>query len=433
MTHDLPSTVDEALETRREAVIARGQSSVHPGVWVVRGEGARLTTVDGRELIDFTSGIGVVNTGHRHPTVISAVKSQLEALTHICLAVAPYEIAIRVAERLVSLWDQATPKKAAFFTTGVEAVENAVKIARSATGRPGLITFDAAFHGRTLLGMAMTGKVQPYKAGFGPFPAHIYRAPYPYPFRGVTVSDSLHAIERMFKVDLRPEDVAAVVVEPIIGEGGFIVPPDDFLPALRELCDRHGILLVIDEIQTGFGRTGSMFAFEHAGVVPDLVTMAKGLGGGFPLSAVVGRADLMDAPQPGGIGGTFAGSPLSLAAADAVLDVIEGEKLVEAARAIGEIALPRLQAVADTHPEIGEVRGRGAMLALEIVTDPVSKTPDAERARAIVVEAQRGGLLALTCGADGNVIRFLIPLIADSETVNEGLNRFENALESVAA
>ena len=420
------------LQQRRDAAIARGISNMLP-VYVERARNAELWDVEGRRYIDFAGGIAVLNTGHLHPAVQEAAARQLEAFSHTCFMVTPYAVAVELAERLNALVPIAGPTKSIFVTTGAEAVENALKIARVHTGRPGVIGFGGGFHGRTFMAMALTGKVAPYKTGFGPFPAEVFHAPFPIPYHGVSVEDSLAGIERIFKFDIDPARVAAIVVEPVMGEGGFYIAPPEFLRALRRLCDQHGIVLVIDEIQTGFARTGRMFAVEHAGVEPDLLTMAKSLAGGFPLAAVAGRAEIMDAPAPGGLGGTYAASPIACAAALAVLDVIESERLSERAVKIGETLVARLRQLARDNPAIGEVRGLGAMVAMELVRNGDPHAPDADLAKALVKEAAARGLILLSCGIYGNVVRFLVPLTASDEIVSEGLDIVAGSLRALSA
>ena len=408
------------LQTRRDAAIARGIAN-QLTVYVARAENAELWDVEGRRYIDFASGIAVLNTGHLHPRVKAAVARQLDAFSHTCFMVTPYEVAVELAERLNALAPGPTPKKTIFVTTGAEAVENAIKIARAHTGRSGVIAFGGGFHGRTFMAMALTGKVAPYKTGFGPFPGEIYHAPFPIACHGVTVEESLAALEHIFKYDVEPARVAAIIIEPVMGEGGFYIAPPEFLHALRRICDQHGIVFVADEIQTGFARTGRMFAIEHAGIEPDLMTLAKSLAGGFPLAAVVGKAHIMDAPGPGGLGGTYAGSPIACAAALAVLEAIEDGKLCERAEQIGRIMVGVLRETARTVPAIGEVRALGAMVAMELVKNGDARQPDAELAKALVKRAAEKGLVILSCGLHGNVIRFLVPLTASDELVREGL------------
>ncbi|HEX7748196.1 MAG TPA: 4-aminobutyrate--2-oxoglutarate transaminase [Bordetella sp.] len=392
-----------------------------------RALNAELWDVQGRRYIDFAAGIAVTNTGHCHPRIVAAISQQLGKFTHTAFQVSPYSSYVELAEKI----NQRTPghhkKKTAFFTTGAEAVENAVKIARAATGRTGVIAFSGAFHGRTFMGLALTGKVSPYKLGFGPFPGDIYHAPFPNALHGISVQDSLDAIDALFKSDIDPRRVAAILVEPVQGEGGFNVAPPEFLQALRSLCDRHGILLIVDEIQTGFGRTGKMFAIEHSGVVPDLMTMAKSLAGGMPLSGVCGRAQIMDAPVPGALGGTYAGNPLALASALAVLDIIDAENLVERASVTGDRLRATLNDLAASMPAIAQVRGLGAMIAVEF-RHPEDGRPDPELTAQIQKRALRNGLLLLTCGVYGNVIRFLFPLTIEDAVLDEGLHILSEAI-----
>ena len=418
---------NETVAARTRQIIPRGVSIGFP-LFVERAENAELWDVEGRRYIDFGAGIAVLNTGHRHPKVMAAARAQLERFTHTAFQVTPYESAIALAERVARLTPGAMPKKVAFFSTGAEAVENAVKIARAATGRPGVIAFQGAFHGRTLLALALTGKIRPYKFGFGPLPGGVYHVPFPSTLHGVQVADSLAAIERVFRTDLEPQRVAAIIVEPVQGEGGFNVAPPELLRALRALCDQHGIVLIADEIQTGFGRTGAMFAMEHSGVAADLVCVAKGLGGGLPISAVVGRAEVMDAPEPGGLGGTFAGSPVAIAAGHAVLDVILSERLCSRAAELGRRLVAFLEARRATVPQIAEVRGLGSMVAIELCK-PGTSRPDPEFTKTVQQRAIERGLLLLTCGADANVIRFLYPLTIPEAHFEDGLAILRQALE----
>lgn len=425
-------TTQQTLFARREAAIPRGVANLLP-VMADRADNTELWDVDGRRYIDFASGIAVLNTGHRHPRVMAAVQQQMERFTHTCFHVAPYESYVALAERLNGVTPGSHAKKTMFATTGAEAVENAVKIARAATGRPAVIAFQGGFHGRTLLGMSLTGKVAPYKKGFGPFPADIFHAPYPYEYRGISTAQALAGLEALFASDVDPDRVAAIIVEPVQGEGGFVPAPAAFLQGLRTICDRHGILLVADEIQTGFARTGRMFAFEHAGIVPDLMTMAKSLAGGLPLSAVTGRAEIMDAPAAGGLGGTYGGNPLACAAALAVLDVIQEDGLIERATTIGARMQQHLTAMAarNRFSCIGDVRGLGAMVAIEFVHDRAGKQPAPEIAKGLVAEAARRGLMLLACGSYGNVIRLLSPLTVPDAVLAEGLDLLETSLETV--
>ncbi len=419
------------LHARREAAVARGVGISHPMAYTARAENAELWDADGKRYIDFAGGIAVLNTGHRHPKVIEAVKAQLDRFTHTCFQVTPYEPYVALAERLNAIAPIEGPAKTVFLTTGAEALENAIKIARAATGRPGVITFAGGYHGRTLLTMAMTGKVIPYKKRFAPMPAEIYHAPFPYEPFGVSVADSIRGIDMLFRADIEPERVAAIVIEPVQGEGGFIPAPTELLVALREICDRHGILLIVDEVQTGFGRTGKMFGIEHSGVKPDLMTIAKSLAGGFPLSGVIGRAAVMDAPEPGCLGGTYAGNPLACAAALAVLDVIRDENLVERANAIGATMKSRLERIAsrnDVAP-ITAIRGPGAMIAFDIVRQRGSYEPDPDTTKQVIARAREHGLIVISCGVYGNAIRLLVPLTVSDTVLGEGMDALEAALD----
>ena len=426
----MPTNAD--LARRRAVAIPRGVGNSLQ-VYAERASNGEIWDVEGRRYIDFGSGIAVLNTGHLHPKVQGAVAAQLARLSHACFQVTPYENYVALAERLNDLAPGPGPWKTIFLTTGAEAVENAVKIARYHTGRPAVIAFGGGFHGRTLACISLTGKVHPYKAGFGPMLPDIYHAPFPMEYHGISVEASLAAIEHLFKHDVDAQRVAALIIEPVQGEGGFYIAPPAFLRELRALCDRHGILLIVDEVQSGFARTGKMFAIEHSGVVPDLMTVAKSLAGGVPLSAVVGRADIMDAPLPGGLGGTYAGSPLGGAAALAVLDVIESEGLCARAERQGAMLRARLEDMRSRWPCIGEVRGLGAMVAMELVRDRRPDSPDAEITKALVQSAGRRGLVLLSCGIYGNVIRFLAPLTIPDAQLAEGLAILEAALEDVAA
>ncbi len=385
--------------------------------------------MDGRRYIDFAAGIAVLNTGHRHPRVMAAVAQQAEAFAHTCFHVAPYESYVRLAERLNALAPGDFAKKSLFLSAGAEAVENAIKIARYYTKRSAVIAFSGGFHGRTLMTMALTGKVMPYKRGFGPFPAEVYHAEFPQPYRGITTEQALADLERLFHGDVDPKSVAAIVIEPVQGEGGFNVAPFEFLRALRRVCDEHGIVLIADEVQGGIARTGKMFSIEHSGVVPDLITVAKGLGGGFPLSGVTGRASIMDAAHAGGLGGTYGGNPISIAAAHAVLDVIEAEDLCARATRVGQKMQARLQALAKELPCIGDVRGLGAMVAFELVKDPKTKEPDAALTASILAHAEKRGLILLSCGTEANVVRLLSPLTIPDAVLEEGLNILAAALK----
>lgn len=421
---------NEELARRRAAAVPRGVSNVLQ-VYAERARNAEIWDVEGRRYIDFAGGIAVLNTGHLHPQVQAALTNQLQQFSHACFQVTPYESYVALAERLNALAPGTGPHKTLFLSTGAEAVENAIKIARSHTGRNAVIAFGGGFHGRTLGAMALTGKVQPYKAGFGTLLPDVFHAPFPMAYHGIGTAAALEALERIFKFEVEPQRVAALIVEPVQGEGGFYVAPAEFLRALRELCDRHGIVLVFDEIQSGFARTGKMFACEHAAVAPDLMTIAKSLAGGVPLAGVVGRAEIMDAPQVGGLGGTYAGSPLGCAAALAVLDVIEKENLCERASRLGSVITARLRDWQSRWPCIGEVRGLGAMVAMELVRERRADQPDAELTRALVQAAARRGLVLLSCGLYSNVIRFLMPLTISDAQLAEGLAILEAALEDV--
>nr|WP_275116254.1 4-aminobutyrate--2-oxoglutarate transaminase [Aliiroseovarius subalbicans] len=418
------------MKTRRSKAVANGVAT--RGIYAARAENAELWDADGKRFIDFAAGIAVNNTGHRHPKVMVAVALQAEQFTHTCFHVAPYEGYIALAERLNAATPGDFEKKTMMVTTGAEAVENAVKMARAYTGRSGIIAFSGAFHGRTLMGMALCGKVNPYKKAFGAMPPEILHAPFPNEFHGVTVEQSLSILDNMFKSSIDPERVAAMIIEPVQGEGGFNVAQPEFLRALRKLCDDHGILLIADEVQTGIARTGKMFAIEHADVAADLVVMAKGLAGGFPLSAVTGRAEVVDAAPVGGIGGTYAGNPLAVAAANAVLDVIDEEDLCARATEIGDQIKARLDTVADRQgmDAIGDVRGLGAMVAFELVTDRDSNNPDPALTQAIVAEAEARGLIILLCGTRANAVRLLPPLTTPQAHLDEALDILESSIEA---
>ena len=416
-----------ALLARRQAAIPRGVGFSHP-IFIERGENAEIWDVEGRRFIDFAGGIAVLNTGHRHPKIIQAVKDQLDHYTHTCFQVLAYEPYVELAERINAKAPGDFAKKTLFLTTGAEAVENAVKIARAHTGRSGVIAFGGGYHGRTLLTLGLTGKVVPYKTGFGPFPAEVFHARFPNALHGVSVDDAIESIEHIFKNDIEASRVAAMIVEPVQGEGGFNVAPPEFLQRVRALCDQHGIVMIADEVQTGAGRTGTWFAVEQSGVAPDLITMAKSMAGGFPISAVVGRAEIMDAPAPGGLGGTYAGSPLACAAALAVLEVFDEENLLQRSRDVGQRITARLQALAKDHPCIAEVRGLGAMVAMELCKNGDPHQPDADLTKALAIEAMNRGLVILTCGTYGNVVRILVPLTASDALIDEGLNMIADAL-----
>jgi 4-aminobutyrate aminotransferase len=417
------------LHERRIAAVPRGVSHA-TAIYAKRAKNAEIWSEDGKRYIDFASGIAVVNTGHQHPKVIAAVEEQLKAFSHVCFQVTPYESYVRLAERLNAIAPVSGPAKTMLVSTGAEAVENAVKVARAFTGRAGIVSFSGGFHGRTHMGMALTGKVVPYKKGFGPFPADVYNVAFPNSYHGVSSEQSLAALKALFKYTTDASTIAAIIVEPVQGEGGFYIAPFDFLRSLRTLCDEHGIVLIADEIQTGFARTGKMFGLEHSGIKADVVAMAKGLAGGLPLSAITGRADVMDASNPGGLGGTYAGNPVACAAAHAVLDAIEEEKLCDRANAIGKIILDRCHQIkARSNLNcVGDVRGLGAMCAIELVKDTASAEPAPQLTQALMKVANENGLILLSCGTDGNVIRFLVPLTASDQIVRDGMDIFETSL-----
>jgi 4-aminobutyrate aminotransferase len=419
------------VEDRRTGSIARGVG-VQTKIFADRAENSEIWDVEGNRYIDFASGIAVLNTGHRHPKVLEAVKAQLDRFTHTCHQVVPYENYVALAERLNAIVPGTSEKKTIFVTTGAEAVENAVKIARSATGRNAVVAFSGGFHGRTFMGMAMTGKVFPYKAGFGAMPGDVYHAPFPIEMHGVSEQSSIEALERLFKADVDPARVAAMVIEPVQGEGGFYVASKSFMQKLRDMCDQHGILLIIDEVQTGFARTGTMLAIEQYGIEPDLVTMAKSLAGGFPLAAVTGKASIMDAPSPGGLGGTYGGNPLGIAAAHAVLDVIAEEALCERANMLGARLKQRLESLRGDVPEISDVRGPGFMNAVEFKNSE-SGAPDAAFANRVREIALSKGLILLTCGVYANVIRFLSPITIQDEVFSEALDILEASIRDARA
>jgi 4-aminobutyrate aminotransferase/(S)-3-amino-2-methylpropionate transaminase len=418
-----------SLQGRRVAAIPRGIGTAFP-IFAQRAEGSELWDAEGRRYIDFAGGIAVLNTGHRHPKVIEAVRRQLDAFTHTAFQVVAYEPYIELCEKLNAIAPFSGEAKSILFSTGAEAVENAVKIARAATGRPGVIAFSGAFHGRTTLTMALTGKVAPYKKKFGISPPGIYHAPFPCEDHGVSVADTLRALEVLFRADIDPVNVAAIIIEPVQGEGGFLAAPDELLQALRRICDQHGIVLIADEVQTGFARTGKMFGIENSGVEPDLITIAKSLAGGFPLSGVVGRAAIMDAAEPGGFGGTYAGSPVACAAALAVLDVIAGEKLIERANTIGARIKGALAKSAQRNDTvaIASIRGPGAMVAFDIVKRRGTAEPDADATKKVTTAALNEGLILLSCGVNANTVRILNPLTISDALLDEGLAMLERAL-----
>ncbi|HEY6135806.1 MAG TPA: 4-aminobutyrate--2-oxoglutarate transaminase [Rubrivivax sp.] len=419
---------NEQLLTRKAAATPRGVGVMAP-FFADRAQGAELWDVEGRRFIDFAGGIAVMNVGHGHPKVLAAIQAQLERFTHTCYQVVPYESYVALAEKLNALTPGSHAKKTALFSTGAEAVENAIKIARSHTKRSGVIAFGGAFHGRSMFAVALTGKVQPYKAGFGPFPPEIYHAPFP--GQGVDLAEVKRAVQHLFKADIEPSRVAAIVFEPVQGEGGFNIIQAEAVQWLRALCDEHGIVLIADEVQTGFGRTGKLFAMEHYGVVPDIMVIAKSLAAGTPLSAVCGRAEIMDAPVPGGLGGTYAGNPLATAAALAVIDVMHDERLPERGTVLGEQLRAQLNTMRSRMPQIADVRGLGAMVAVEF-NRPGTDEPDAEFTKRVQAEALQRGLILLTCGVNANVLRFLFPLTIPQALFDEALALLREAIEAAA-
>ena len=424
---EIPGPRSKAILDRKKKVVA-DPLSVYLPVVISEAHGATITDVDGNTFVDFTGGVGCLNVGHSHPRVIEAVREQVERFSHTDFTIVPYEVYVSLAERLIELTPISGPAKAAFFNAGTEAIENAIKFARSYTKRTGVIAFEGAFHGRTLLSMTLTSKTHPYKAGLGPLAPEVYRVSYANDYRGPDTATALGALRRAFVTQVAPENVAAVVIEPVLGEGGFVVAPPRFLQGIRELCDEHGIVLVIDEVQTGYGRTGKMWGIEHAGVEPDLMTIAKSIGAGLPLSAVVGRADIMDAPPDSAIGGTYVGNPVAQAAALAVLDVFEEEGLVERAATVGEAIRSRMLSWQERYDAIGDVRGLGMMLAIELVRDRETKEPAPELATAIAEAALSNGLLLLKSGIYSNCIRVLAPLALTDAELEEALGAWEEAL-----
>jgi 4-aminobutyrate aminotransferase/(S)-3-amino-2-methylpropionate transaminase len=425
----LPGPRSQAVLDRLQTSVASPLALTFPVV-AAEARGATLTDLDGNVFIDFAGGVGCLNVGHSHPRVVAAAQEQLERFAHTDYTVVPYEVYAELSERLLALAPFTGPSKAAFFNAGTEAVENAVKFARAFTGRPAVIAFEGAFHGRTLLSLSLTSKTHPYKAGLGPFAPEIYRVPFPDAYRGPSAGEALAAIDRAFATLVAPENVAAIVVEPVQGEAGFIAAPAEFLGGLREICDRQGIVLVCDEVQTGFARTGRFFAIEHYGIEPDLITVAKSIAAGLPLSGVLGKAEIMDAPVDGGVGGTYVGNPVAQAAALAVLDVIEDEGLTARATAIGETMQARMERWHGRWPQVGDVRGIGAMLALELVEDRGTKAPATEAATRVQEEALRRGLLLLKAGVHGNCIRVLVPLVITDAELAEALDAWEDALSA---
>lgn len=429
-----PEKTNAALVVRRDAAVARGVASATT-IFAAHAENSELWDVEGNRYIDFAGGIAVLNTGHRHPDVIAAAKAQEDHYTHTSFQVVPYEPYVALAEKLNELAPGDHAKKSLLVTTGAEAVENAVKIARAATGRPGVIAFTGGYHGRTLLTLGMTGKISPYKKDVGPFPSDIYRAPFPNVRDGISVKDALTGLQNLFLTDAQPERVAAIIIEPVLGEGGFTPVPFEMLHALRAICDEHGIMLIADEIQAGFGRTGKWFAIEHSGVVPDLITVAKSMAGGYPIAGVIGRAEVMDAVIPGGLGGTYGGNPVACAAALAAIEAIDSEGLLNRSLEMGELFRARFADIgARVSPyRMWDVRGLGAMIAIEFVTDFDSIEPDAVLTKAVIAEALQRGLILLGCGMHGNALRIMVPLTASDEIIEEGLAIFEASLAAAIA
>ncbi len=429
---EIPGPLSRDLLVRRQNAVARGIGNTVP-VFVDRASGATVTDIDGHTFLDFGGGIGTVNVGHRHPEVSTAAIDQVNRFGHVCFAVTMYESYVALAEKLNAIAPGAGPKKTMLANSGAEAVENAVKIARRSTGRPGVLVFDYGFHGRTLLALTMTSKVAPYKQGFGPFATDVHRLPFPYEYRSEGPLDAAacrRSFEEFFSGFVGADQIACVVIEPVAGEGGFLVVPPEWMRELQAICREHGILLIADEVQTGFGRTGKMFASEHYGIEPDLVTLAKSMGAGFPISAVTGRAEVMDAAQPGGLGGTFVGHPVSCAAALAAIEVIERERLPERAAAIGEVVRRRFDGFRERYEFVGDSRGLGAMRALELVTDKRSKVWDKDRLQRTIKNAWQRGLILVAAGNHGNVLRTLMPLVISDAELEEGLDVLEAALEA---
>jgi 4-aminobutyrate aminotransferase/(S)-3-amino-2-methylpropionate transaminase len=429
---EIPGPRSKEILERKERVVAEPLSVFLPVV-IAEGRGATITDVDGNTFIDFTGGVGCLNVGHSHPRVVEAAQEQLSRFSHTDFTIVPYEVYVELGERLIALSPITGAQRTAFFNAGTEAIENAVKFARSHTKRPAVIAFEGGFHGRTLLSLSLTSKTHPYKAGLGPFAPEVYRVPFPNEYRGPSAGEALAALERTLITQVAAETVAAIVLEPVQGEGGFVVAPQEFVEGVRALCDEHGIVLVVDEVQTGFGRTGKLWAIEHYGVEPDLVTLAKSIAAGLPLSAVIGKQAIMDAPGDSAIGGTYVGNPVAQAAALAVLDVFEEEGLSERASAIGETIRGRMLAWQERYPQIGDVRGLGAMLAIELVKDRESKEPAAEAASAVVEAAAARGLLLLKSGIYSNCIRVLTPLVITDAELDEALAVWEDALATVLA
>jgi 4-aminobutyrate aminotransferase/(S)-3-amino-2-methylpropionate transaminase len=426
---EIPGPRSREIVARIERSVASPLALTFPVV-AAETQGVTIIDVDGNSFIDFTGGVGCLNVGHSNPHVVAAAQEQLERFSHTDFTIVPYEVYASLAERLIVYAPFAGPAKAAFFNAGTEAIENAVKFARAYTKRPAVIAFEGGFHGRTLMSLTLTSKSHPYKAGLGPFAPEVYRTAFPYEYRGISSRAALDALEQTLDSQVAPENVAAIVIEPVLGEGGFVPAPAEFLQGLRGVCDEYGIVLAVDEVQTGFGRTGTFFAIEQAGVEPDLIAVAKSIAMGLPLSGVLGKAEIMDAPEPGAIGGTYVGNPVAQAAAIAVLDVIEEEGLLERSRTFGTALHARMLAWQERWPQIGDVRGLGAMLALELVRHPTTKEPAPELARAVTEAALARGLLLITCGIHGNCIRVLVPLVISDTELEEALGVWEDAFEA---
>lgn len=421
---------NQTLWERRLANVPRGVTTAYP-VFAEKAKNAEIWDIEGKRFIDFGGGIGVQNTGHCHPKVVAAIHKQVDQVLHTAFQIMPYEPYIVLAEKLNAKAPIEGGAKTILFSSGAEALENAVKIARAATGRPGIISFLGGFHGRTMMALALTGKVVPYKKGFGPFASDVYHIPFPMEYHGVTEDDSIKALNNLFKADIDPSRVAAVAIEPVQGEGGFYIASPSFLKKLRAICDEHGILLIADEVQSGFARTGKLFAIEHSGVKPDLITTAKSLAAGMPLSAVIGKTSIMDAVEPGGLGGTYAGNPVACAAGIAVMDLIEEEGILEKSIKLGKLLVSELNEIKKSYPHMGEIRGLGAMVAFELVENGDANKPSADLAKKLTAKALEHGLVLLSCGVYGNVIRILVPITAEDSIVKEGLSIITKSLKEI--
>ncbi|TGL13666.1 4-aminobutyrate--2-oxoglutarate transaminase [Leptospira meyeri] len=421
---------NQTLWERRLANVPRGVTTAYP-VFAEKAKNAEIWDIEGKRFIDFGGGIGVQNTGHCHPKVVAAIHKQVDQVLHTAFQIMPYEPYIVLAEKLNAKAPIDGGAKTILFSSGAEALENAVKIARAATGRPGIISFLGGFHGRTMMALALTGKVVPYKKGFGPFASDVYHIPFPMEYHGVTEDDSIKALNNLFKADIDPSRVAAIAIEPVQGEGGFYIASPSFLKKLRAICDEHGILLIADEVQSGFARTGKLFAIEHSGIKPDLITTAKSLAAGMPLSAVIGKTSIMDAVEPGGLGGTYAGNPVACAAGIAVMDLIEEEGILDKSIKLGKLLVNELNEIKKTYPHVGEIRGLGAMVAFELVENGDANKPSADLAKKLTAKALEHGLVLLSCGVYGNVIRILVPITAEESIVKEGLSIITKSLKEI--